>query len=733
MSPGKIRECGVAWMAVGAALLGPPVLGANAGVCQTISVDEANFGELLRTADCYQNHGDAATAIPYLEAMNRQMGGRTDPREHVELDGRLASAYLQVADYRRAYAMLDEGIQHVRTVNQPGLAAPLLNDLGRIYMAQDEPLYAIAAFDDALRLAAPNDSALRASVGLNLSRALIEQMVSGGLETRLGTARHDIAVLRNASVKSRHYLTLGTLYREAQVNLGMPAEWRARAFEAYSTALKLAESTSDALLESYALGYIGALYDDEGRWAPALSYTRKAALVAQRAGSDASLYQWHWQSGRILRAQGKPEEALQSYRLATDTLANIRLDVAERSDRSFRRDVAPLYFELADLLLARTPMLASSDAVRSNLLDVRDTLEQLKVAEVEDYFEDECAVNEDQSQLEQFAGDAAIVYPVLLADRIELLLSLPGGLTQYTTKVDRQAFDTTVRQLRLALEDPGSEVGYRPYAEKLYEWLIEPLDAAMTGAGVDTLVLVPGGVLRTVPLAVLHDGERFLIERYAIATSPGLTLTGGGDVSDGDPGTILVNGLTESVSGFPALPHVADELNSIAALYPADVNRDAAFSAASFETALAEKPYSFVHIATHGQFHSDHRRSFLLTHDEVITMDRLENILGLRQYVSRPVDLLFLSACQTAAGDERAALGLAGLAVKSGAASVVASLWLINDESTAMLVSEFYQQLKAGNGNKAKALQNAQLALMQDARYSHPNYWAPFLLVGNWR
>ena len=88
--------------------------------------------------------------------------------------------------------------------------------------------------------------------------------------------------------------------------------------------------------------------------------------MAQRAGSDVSLYQWHWQSGRILRAQGRPEEALQAYRLATDTLANIRLDVAERSDRSFRRDVAPLYFELADLLLARTPMLASSEAVRSN-------------------------------------------------------------------------------------------------------------------------------------------------------------------------------------------------------------------------------------------------------------------------------------------------------------------------------------------------------------------------------
>ena len=730
MSPTRKCVRGVFWMAVGAALLSRPVLGASANVCAKISLIESNVAELLSAADCYQNQGNTAAAIPYLEALNRHLGDRTEPREQLELEGRLASAYLRVGDHRRAYAALEEGIQHVQTVGQPWLAAALLNDLGRLYVAQDEPLYAIAAFDDALRLVRPNDRALRASIGMNLARALMEQHVSGGLEARLATAGRDIAVLRDVSLKSRHFLTLGTLYREAQVDLGMPAEWRARAYDAYMSAWDLATVNSGPL-QSYALGYIGALYEDEGRLEPALTYTRKAALAAQRASSAASLYQWQWQSGRILRAQGKAEEAIQAYRLATDTLANIRLDVAERSDRSFHRDVAPLYFELADLLLARTSLLASNEAVQQNLLDVRNTLEQLKVAEVEDYFADQCAVNEDRTQLEQFAGNAAIVYPVVLEDRVELLLSLPGGLTQYTTRIDQQTFNNTIRQLRLALEDPDSDDAYRPHAEKLHTWLITPLDAALAQAKIETLVLVPGGALRTVPIAVLHDGERFLIEKYAVATSPGLTLTGSGENS-GEPGMMLVNGLTQSVSGFPALPHVGAEIDNIAALYPAQVNLDAAFTAASIESELAEKPYDFVHIATHGQFHSDHRRSFLLTHNELITMDRLENILGLKQYVNQPIDVLFLSACQTAAGDERAALGLAGVAVKSGAASVVASLWLITDESTAILVSEFYQQLRNSGGNKAKALQKAQLALMQDEKYSHPNYWAPFLLVGNW-
>ena len=417
MSPARICACSVIWMAVGAALLSRPLLGAGMDVCARISLAESNVAELRSAADCYQNQGNTAAAIPYLEALNHQLGGRTDPREHVELDGRLASAYLQAGDHQRAYALLDEGIQRVQTLGQPRLAAPLLNDLGRLYVAHDEPLYAIAAFDDALRLAGPNDSALKASAGMNLARALIEHDISGGLEARLATARRDIAVTPDTSLKSRYYLTLGTLYRQAQVDLGLPAVWRERAYDAYATALELSQSDSGPL-QSYALGYIGALYEDEGRWATALNYTRKAGLAAQRAGSDASLYQWQWQSGRILHAQGKPEQALQAYRLATDTLTDIRLHVAERSNRSFYRDVAPLYFELADLLLARTPLLTSNESVQQNLLDVRNTLEQLKVAEVEDYFEDQCAVNEDRTQLEQFAADAAILYPVLLDDRI---------------------------------------------------------------------------------------------------------------------------------------------------------------------------------------------------------------------------------------------------------------------------------------------------------------------------
>jgi CHAT domain-containing protein len=113
-------------------------------------------------------------------------------------------------------------------------------------------------------------------------------------------------------------------------------------------------------------------------------------------------------------------------------------------------------------------------------------------------------------------------------------------------------------------------------------------------------------------------------------------------------------------------------------------------------------------------------------------MNQLEQIVGIGQYRDKPVELLTLSACQTAAGDDRAALGLAGVAVKSGARSALATLWFVNDQATALLVSDFYQHLKDSSVSKAGALQQAQINILSDRRYRHPGYWSPYLLIGNW-
>jgi len=143
--------------------------------------------------------------------------------------------------------------------------------------------------------------------------------------------------------------------------------------------------------------------------------------------------------------------------------------------------------------------------------------------------------------------------------------------------------------------------------------------------------------------------------------------------------------------------------------------------------------YSIVHIASHGHFDSDAAKTFVLTYDGKLSLDELERMIRPSQIRDKPVELLTLSACQTAAGDDRAALGLAGIAVKAGARSAFATLWFVDDEASTMLVGDFYSDLHNLPGiSKAKALQKAQVKLLADPRYGHPCYWAPYLIIGNW-
>jgi len=318
-----------------------------------------------------------------------------------------------------------------------------------------------------------------------------------------------------------------------------------------------------------------------------------------------------------------------------------------------------------------------------------------------------------------------------MADRLELLISFPDGIHQVTVPVSRTELTREVRLFRNAIENTGSGNRYLAPAQQLYDWLIRPLEGYFDGRNLDTLVFVPDGPLRTIPMSALHDGDRFLVEKFALATTPGVSLTSAEPIGDIEP-SVLANGITEPVQGFSALPNVAEELQGIDRLFPTRINRDAQFQLTTVERSMTEGRYSIVHIATHGQFDSDHRNSFLLTYDDRMTMNRLEESLSLRRYEEEPIDLLVLSACQTAAGDDRAALGMAGIALKAGARSALASLWFINDASTSALMQDFYRNLRSGDASKAEALQTAQIDLLSNPAYEHPAYWAPFLLIGNW-
>ena len=262
--------------------------------------------------------------------------------------------------------------------------------------------------------------------------------------------------------------------------------------------------------------------------------------------------------------------------------------------------------------------------------------------------------------------------------------------------------------------------------------MIKPILPLVDNGKIDTLVFVPDGALRTVPMAALSDGDHFLIEKFAIATTPGLTLMEPKPLT-AQKNNLIINGLSDSVQGFPALDYVPNEVKKLNALYGGPELMNAKFTQPNVDKEFASDTYSIVHIASHGHFDSDARKTFVLTYDGKLTLDQLEQMIRPSQMKDQPVELLTLSACQTAAGDDRAALGLAGIAVKAGARSAFATLWFVNDEASSMVVSDFYMNLHNIPGiSKAKALQKAQIKLLSDPRYSHPCYWAPYLIIGNW-
>ena len=267
---------------------------------------------------------------------------------------------------------------------------------------------------------------------------------------------------------------------------------------------------------------------------------------------------------------------------------------------------------------------------------------------------------------------------------------------------------------------------------KLYTWIIAPFEKELHRYGVDTLIVAPDGVLRLVPLATLYDGSRFLIEKFAISTIPSINMVEPKPFATSTP-QILLSGVSDAVQSFSALPSVPKELEDIQKIMDGNVrllNKE--HTIGNLTRQLEQHSYSIVHLATHGVFGGTPEESFLLTYDDRLTMNRLENLIYLTKLRKEPVELLTLSACQTALGDERAALGLAGVAIKAGVRSAVATLWYVDDEATSLAIREFYRQLRVPGNTKARALQNAQKSLIAEDRYWHPLYWAPFLLIGNW-
>ncbi len=645
----------------------------------------------------------------------------------------LGNVYIALGPPETAEHYLRAALAIGRDLPGSALAAVSLNDLGNLLVTQQKYDEAVSAYRESIALAVdPRQQLLRARSQLNAAIALREHGKGAEALTLLDQALAHLRVQPLSREVAFSLISVGLGYRELRTTLTADRDrLTLQASNVLTYAARAADSIGDRRTASYAWGYLAGLYAEEKRSSEALDLTRRAIFAAQQVNAPESLYRWQWQAGRLLREADRTDEAIDAYQRAVETLQGIRPELAVgygTPAAAFRDSTGRVYFELVDLLLQRARSMHKS----SDLIAARETVERFKAAELRDYFRDDCvdAALSQVTHLEVVAKTAVVVYPILLSDRMELLVSLPSGLKSVVVPVGLDAIKAQVRELRSKLENRASHE-YLPHAQQLYAWLVAPLEADLAGAHIDTLVFVPDGPLRTIPMSALHDGTQFLISRYAVAITPGLDLTDPRPIRR-EQAKMLAVGVTEAVQGFAPLPNVAVELNALRGLYQGTTLMDRQFVVSNLETQLKGQQFTIVHIASHGEFSGDASQTFLLSFDQKLTMDRLDRFISLFKYRDNPLELLTLSACDTAEGDDRAALGLAGVAVRAGARSAMATLWTIHDKVTAELVTQFYRELQNPSTSRAVALQRAQLRILSDPRYRHPAYWSPFLMINSW-
>jgi CHAT domain-containing protein/tetratricopeptide (TPR) repeat protein len=516
-----------------------------------------------------------------------------------------------------------------------------------------------------------------------------------------------------------------------------------------AVARQQANDLGDARAQALVLEELGRLYQQTQQWSFAQDLTQQALNLSQSINASEISYRAAWQLGRVLKEQvkeqkqqAKYEEAIAAYTEAYKTLRTVRSDlIAANSDVqfSFRESVEPVYRELVDLLLQ--PPQAGAEPNQKNLRQARDILESLQVAELENYFQQACSDTKLQldNVVDQKDREAAVVYPIILDDRLEVILKLPNqkDLFHYPpVRLPKQQITKALQDFQSSLKDEYKSKAVRQNGQIVYDWLIKPEEHRLESSGIKTLLFILDGPLRTIPMSALYDGKQFLVEKYAVSLVLGL------EVRDPVPlnhSTLKVLGasLTDPPPGFDQyqrLANVNPELDEIQKSGVAlTAIRDQNFTKTEFNQKLNQDSFQIVHLATHGQFGADRNSTYILTADGAIYVDQLDQLFrNLQGSQAKAVDLLIFSACRTATGNDRAVLGIAGTVVRAGAQSAIAGLWSLADASSADFSKALYQNLGKSGVTRAEALRQAQLALLKDGRFAHPRYWAPYVLVGSW-
>ncbi len=693
----------------------------------------------INQAQAQQSLGQYRQARATLLATKTQLNSEADSVLKATGLRSLGNVFRVVGDFQLSQEALQESLEMMtRLQNSQGVVSTQLS-LGHTLRAQGDASRAVAFYQEA----ASNSDSLEQKTQAQLQELAtrLETKEFGGAEALWPQLISQIQTLPSSRTAVYGSIFLGeTLARWGESEASIAQSHRQESTKLLATAIGQAERLGDPRAKSLALGTLGKMYEQSQQQGDAIKLTQQALLLSQAMDMPDLSYRWQWQLGRLQKQQGKTEFAIASYSDAVRNLQALRRDLATMNPDvqfSFREEVEPVYRDLVNLLL-----LAPEGGIpsQSQLQQARTVLESLKLAELENYFRSACLdAKETIDQIvDQKDSNAAVVYPIILKDRLALILKIPRQeqLEFFSTDVPEETLKEILQQLQVSLPNITRAAQVRQLSQQVYDWVIRPFEGTLNNHGVTTLAFALDGPLRNVPMAVLYDRQQqqYLVEKFAIALAPSLQLVTPKPLKK-VPLNLLAAGINEQriVEGreFAPLANVSRELGQIGTQLSSSQNLiNQSFTVKNLTGTLQAKSFSIVHIATHGEFSSSLDSTYLLTWDQLLKGNELANLLQQSNgNQSSEIELLVLSACQTAVGDERATLGLAGIAVQAGARSTLATLWSIDDQSTSDLMSQFYQALGAGQ-TKAEALRTAQLnVLAQDQR---PYFWAPYVLVGNW-
>lgn len=761
-------------MMVFLALISSLVLAASVEIANTKQTSE--FREKLLLGESYRDQGNYALAAKEFETVLSQAEKKGDKLIQAMAAAALGYNFYLVRDDNNAQKLLEQAGVLAQPLKTPALSGLIEDYLGMVYLTRQQPEKAALLFTNALKNARlAHDESLELGIRLNQVKLELEPLNRLNLLETISTS---LLKSGDNQIKTKLLLNCGeqllsiteTDFTEAQKQQLIKLS-----YQVLDKAFQLTDSKEQLRLHSEAEGYLARLYSQQQRNQDALLWLDKAIFDAQQVNAVDLLTQWETQRAQLLHNNGELIAATESYKRAAKHLADIRYALPvnlHNGKSSIKQIIDPIYRGLADVLLLQAARTSSAEDKQELLREAIDSMEIIKQTELEDFFKDRCLIDEKESVnlKDKILPGMAILYPVVLPDRIEILFRA-GDSTKFeqqsTSVSDTDVIDTAMQMTDYLRYGRGN---YRPDSRKLYNWILKHYATIMKAKGINMIIYVPGGALRQVPLAALLNGKKFVAEDYITVTLPGLTLKKQSEadnnrkqhaliaalskpdgpsvdelLKDSVAGVFGERGITEESSSSKnnnnpetrstlvkalSLPGVSNEVTALQKDMVNTTLMNQTFTYGGFKQAVGSGDYSIIHIASHGYFGTSADNSFVMTYDHNLKLGDFQVLLSNKNIKKTPINLLTLSACQTADGDDRALLGFSGIAIKTNALSAIGTLWSVDDAATAMFMKAFYSDLT--KDPKAEALRQAQLSLLKNNDTRHPHYWAPFILVGNW-